>query len=240
MASMTLDALVSQLEAAHGSELVTVVLYGSAAAGEHIPKRSDYNVLVLLRTLTLERLDSQAAIARAWGEAGNPPPLTLTEDEWRASSDIFPMEYSDIIDRHKVLSGTPPFDGIQIDPRNLRLQLEHEAMGKLIQLRQGVLAAGRDEKRLLELLARSLSTMMVIFRAVQRLHHERPSTDYDRLSRDVAGKAGFDPGPFAAVIGHVRGDTPLRTDEARTTLAGYLSGLQRLVAYLDQMELPSG
>ena len=35
MAQMTLDELVSQLRAAYGAALRSVVLYGSAAAGEH-------------------------------------------------------------------------------------------------------------------------------------------------------------------------------------------------------------
>ena len=43
---MKLDELVDQLKKVYGAQLRAVVLYGSAAAGEHIPKRSDYNVLV--------------------------------------------------------------------------------------------------------------------------------------------------------------------------------------------------
>jgi predicted nucleotidyltransferase len=95
MATMTLEQLVTQLRAAYGDELRAVVLYGSAAAGEHIPKRSDYNVLVIVESLGLDRLRAAAAVARAWGESGNPPPLTLTVNEWRGSADIFPMEYAD-------------------------------------------------------------------------------------------------------------------------------------------------
>ena len=121
MATMTLDELVQQLRKAFGDELRAVVLYGSAAAGEHIAKRSDYNVLVLVDALDLEHLDREAAIARAWAEGGNPPPLTLTVDEWRSSSDIFPMEYADILERHRVLYGTPPFDGIRVERSTLRL-----------------------------------------------------------------------------------------------------------------------
>ena len=86
MATMTLDQLVSQLKAAYGAELRAVVLYGSAAAGEHIPKRSDYNVLVLTESLKPERLRAAAAVARAWAEAGNPAPMTMTPAEWRRST----------------------------------------------------------------------------------------------------------------------------------------------------------
>lgn len=233
---MTLDELVSQLQKVYGTQLRAVVLYGSAAAGEHIPKRSDYNVLVVVDELTVQHLRAGAAVARAWRESGNPPPLTLTLDEWRGSADIFPMEYADILERHRVLHGTPPFDGITVDRKDLRLQLEHEAMGKLLKLRQGVLASGGDEKAQVELLSASLSTIMVIFRAVERLHGGVPSTDYDRLSHDVGRRVGFDIEPFARVVRHVRGGEKIRPADAAAVLTGYLEGMRRLVAYLDRLE----
>src|SRR5919199_3964284 len=194
--------------------------------------RSDYNVLVLVNRLDLELLHREAAIARAWTESGNPPPLTLTVHEWRTSSDIFPMEYADILERHRVLHGEPPFDGIAVERRDLRLQLEHQAMGKLLQLRQGVLAAGGDRARLVELLAASLSTFMVIFRAVVRLHGEQPPTDYPALAGRVAALAGLDGEPFVRVVRHVRGEARIAEAEVAAVLAGYLAGAQRLVAHI--------
>ena len=89
MATMTLDELVTQLRSAYGTHLSAVVLYGSAAAGERIAARSNYNVLVLVETLSTDRLQAAAPTTQAWIKAGNPAPLTLTVREWRASADIF-------------------------------------------------------------------------------------------------------------------------------------------------------
>ncbi|HEX2250277.1 MAG TPA: hypothetical protein VHH32_07995 [Gemmatimonadales bacterium] len=233
MAKMTLDELVSQLGKVYGSGLRAAVLYGSTAAGEHIAKRSDYNVLVLVDALDVDTLEREASVARAWAEAGNPPPLMLTVEEWRSSADIFPMEYADILGRHQVLHGTLPSDGIRVDREHLRLQAEHEAMGKLLALRQGVLASGGDRKRLIELLERSLSTFMVIFRATLRLHGEEPPTDYEALSTRVGELAGLDSTPFVRVVRHVRRNAPLAASDAPGVLAGYLAGVQRLVAHID-------
>ena len=238
MATMTLDQLVSQLRAAYGTELRAVVLYGSAAAGEHIRKRSDYNVLVLAESLRLERLCAAAAVARAWAEGRNPAPMTMTPAEWRRSADIFPMEYADILDRHKILYGELPVAGLRVEPRFLRLQLEQEAMGKLLKLRQGILAAGGDEGRQIDLLAASLSTIMVILRAVVRLHGERPATDNIALSKTVAGYAGFDAAPFERVVRHVRGEQSISTAEVANVLGGYLNGMEELVAHLDRFAAP--
>lgn len=231
---MTLDEVVKQLELAYGGELRAVVLYGSAAAGEHNPKRSNYNLLVIVETLPLDRLRAAAAVARAWSESGNPPPLTLTTAEWRSSVDIFPMEYADILERHRVLFGVPPFDGIKVERQHLRLEVEQQTMGKLLQFRQGILHAGGDAKRHVGLLEDSLSTFMVIFRGIVRLHGDQPSTDYEALSRDIAQRAGFDPAPFVRVVRHVRGVEKLPREAAEETLAGYLAGMQQLVAYLNR------
>ena len=106
---MTLDELVAQLRAAYGEALRSVVLYGSAAAGgaEHVAKRSDFNVLIIVNEVPLGRLRELSAVTRAWRDAGNHPPMTFTDSEWRASSDVFPMEYADILERNKVLYGNP-------------------------------------------------------------------------------------------------------------------------------------
>jgi hypothetical protein len=235
MASMTLDDLVSQLRAAYGDELRCVVLYGSAAVGEQLGKRSDLNVLVIVQRIDVERLRREAAIARAWADGGNPPPLTLTDAEWDASADIFPMEYSDILDRHRVLYGTPPFEGVRPNREHLRLQTENEAMGKLIQFRQGILSTGGDHRRILELLRDSISTFMVIFRSVVRLNGETPPRDQENLCAEVGRLAGFDATPFVKVVRHVRGLQTLTQEETGGVLSGYLESLHRLVEHIDRM-----
>src|SRR5215212_3150244 len=226
MATMTLDELVTQLRAAYKERLASVVLYGSAAGGDHIPNRSDYNVVVLLESIDSTQLDgtsavAASAVARAWREAGNPPPMTMSLEEWRRSADIFPMEYADILERNRVLHGPPPFDGISVAPADLRLQLEQQVMGKLLQLRQGALLAGTDGKRQAELVAASLSTMMVLFRAVLRLHGERPEGDNATIAARVGALAGFDAAPFVRAVRHVHGTEKLSSAESGTVLNGY-------------------
>jgi predicted nucleotidyltransferase len=233
MAKMTLEELVSQLRAAFGTELRAVVLYGSAAAGEHHPKKSDYNVLVLVQAIPAERLVAASAAVKAWVDAGNPAPLILTIDEWHGSADIFPIEYADVLDRHRVLFGDLQTD-VRVNPAHLRLQLEHEAMGTLLQLRRGALAAGNDGKAQLALLEGSISTVMVVFRALLRLRGEEPPRDYVDLSKKIAAATTLDAGPFVSVIWHKRGEATIRTPDVAQVLAGYLSGMQQLVHYLDR------
>src|SRR5260221_2781777 len=233
MATMTLDELVKQLHAAYGQNLVSVVLYGSAAAGEHVAKKSDYNVLVLLNRVDATHLAAASSVARAWRESGNPPPMTMTVDEGRHSADAFPMEYADILERHRVLHGAPPFEGISVSNDDLRLQLESQVMGKLLQLRQGALLAGTDTKRQIELIEASFSTIMVLFRAVLRLNGEKPPVDNAALSDAAGPLVGFDAAPFVRMARHHRGDARIPDGDASVIFSHYLAGVERLDAYLD-------
>jgi hypothetical protein len=237
MASMTLDDLVSQLRAGYGAALRAVVLYGSAATGDAGPGRSGYNVLVIAEALAMTQLRAVAATARAWGEAGHPPPLTLTTAEWLSSADVFPMEYADVLERHRVLHGALPLEGIAVAPGDLRMQVEHETLGKLLQLRQGILAAGGVAKRQLALLEASLSTLLVVFRGVTRLLGRRPPADNEALVRDIGDAVGFDSTPFVRVVRHVRGAERIAPEAAEGILAAYLEALGALVAYVDRFAL---
>jgi hypothetical protein len=84
------------------------------------------------------------------------------------------------------------------------------------------------------LLESSSSTVMVVFRALLRLHGDTPPRDYVELTQKVASAASLDAAPFAQVIWHKRGETKIRTQDVAKVLEGYLAGMQQLVHYLDQ------
>lgn len=241
MAKMKLEDLVSQLRAAYGDALSAVVLYGSAAGGEHHEKRSDMNVLVIAKSLSVTAMRAAGAVARAWGEAGHPPPLTLTEAEWRSSVDVFAMEHADILHRHKILYSAPPFDltyGITVSPRDLRLQLEYEALGMLLRFRGRVLTSDHDAAKRLDTLVSGTSQVLVLFRAILRLRDETPPGDNEELCRRTASVAGFDASPFIAALAHWRGKKTVDVAQLNDLLEGYHAGLEQVVAYLDT--LPTG
>ena len=233
---MKVDDFVAQLKGVYANNLRSVILYGSAVAGEHIAKHSDYNVLVVLDSIPLDRLAAIGAVLRSWGEDNNPPPMIFTAAEWRASADVFPMEYADILERHRVLHGEDVTEGISVARGDLRLQVEQQALGKLLHLRRGAMAAGDDGATQLRVMENSLSSIMVVFRGVVRLDGDAPAQDYIALSTDVAKRAGFDAGPVIRIIEHVRGTRKIDRKEALPVLVGYLAEMEALVAWLDRFE----
>ena len=234
-ATMTLEALTARLQRTFGEALGAVVLYGSAARGEAVDARSDLNVLVTVRRLEPAALRALAATVTEWTAAGHPPPLLLTEAEWRGSADIFAIEVADILDRHRVLVGALPPEPQRVDPAHLRHQLEFEAMGKLLALRQGILAAGGRPEQELELLARSRSAVLVLFRTLLRVHSERGADGPEDVVRRAAARAGFDPAPFLEVLAHVTGAAPIPAARADAVLTAYHAGLERLTSHVDAL-----
>jgi len=234
---MTLDELVTQLRAAYGTSLRSVVLYGSAAAGgaEHVAKRSDFNVLIIVDDVPLGRLRELSAVTRAWRDAGNHPPMTFTEREWRSCSDIFAMEYADILERNKVLYGDPPFEGISVAHDDLRLQLEREAMGVLLRLRGAVLLAGNDSSEQIKLMSASLSTLMVVFRGILRLAGRRPPHGYAEIAREVAALSGIDAAPFESVAQQLRDSKAIPKERAQVVLVAYLTAMEAVTAYVSAL-----
>lgn len=166
---MNLEKLTLELQKACGDNLKSVILYGSAAAGDHAGKYSDYNVLVVTDDLGRDALKAFSKTARAWSRAGNPSPLLFTMDRLKKSTDVFPVELLDIKECHKILYGSNPVEDLNICTDNLRLQIEHELRGNLIQLRQQYLLAAGNNKQVIRLMVQSLSSFLVLFRASLRL-----------------------------------------------------------------------
>ncbi len=234
MATMNLNTLIEQVRGVYGADLVAVVLYGSAARGEHLDRHSDLNVLVVVERITMEHLRREAPVAHAWREGGNPPPLTLTRAEWLGSADIFPMEYAEILAHHKVLAGALPLEGVRVSMRDFRHQLEYEAVSKLLRLRHAVLNAGNDVTAQRELLERSVSTMLVLIRSALRLHGEDPAADSEAACTRAGERTGIDLTPVLRVVRHLRNKEKFTNADVPLALERYLDTVGLLATHIDR------
>lgn len=233
MAAMTLESFTQDLQRVLGDDLTAAVLYGSAV---HQATPTAANVLVVVRTLRPSALRALGTAVATWRAAGHPAPLILTDAEWRSSRDVFAMEHADIHATHRVLAGAMP--GLpEVSREDMRRQLEFEAMGALIHLRQGILACNGDTTLELQLLTASKGTVMALLRALLRVEGQQVPTEAEALVRTAAGRAGFDAAPFLEVVAHTRG-TAIPAARADAVLTEYHAGLKRLVAHVDAMLHP--
>jgi hypothetical protein len=224
------------LTTTYGDALVCVVLYGSAARGEYREGVSDLNLLVLLADTAAASLRRGSALARQWAAAKNPPPLLMSEREFRDSADVFPMELADIRDAHVLLYGADPFTGVEIRPADLRLQLERELKGSYIRLRTRYMTDAGDAAKFEPVLLKSLSTFLVMFRTLLRLAGHEGVRDPEAVVRATAALAGFDPAPLLEIVKARQGGAKLDVRPDAPVVMGYLDAVAEVVRYVDRWE----
>jgi hypothetical protein len=223
------------LEGLYDADLVSVVLYGSAARGEYRAGISDLNLLVILRDALPLTVRRGTDAAREWVALGNPPPLILSLEEWRGSADVFAIEMTEIREAHVLLAGADPFAGIEVDPADLRLQCERELKAAKLQLRERYLLFAGSPEELGDLLVRSFSTFLVLFRTILRLAGDDAAGDPGTLVRRLALRAGFDPAPLLEVHQARELGRPPRPSAADPLVTGYLAAVNTTADYVDRL-----
>ena len=229
-------AFIDDLRATHGRNLVSVILYGSAAAGDFIPKHSDYNVLVALEKIGPEDLRKAHACIREWTRLGHPVPVYFTRGELSRAADVFPIEFHQMTVAHKVLFGPDLVAELVISDKFLRLQAEYELRSKLIQLRRQYIPASGSPNGLKNLMADSLASFAALFRAVLIIHGLTPPATKREVLAMTAQKLGIDGAPFEKIF-NIRENnfTDSLEDKAANILFGeYMEQIERVIDAVDR------
>ena len=189
---MTPEQFLEKLKETCAGNMLSFVVYGSAAAGDAIPGKSDCNVLLVLKEAPLAALKAVAGASAAWLKKGNPPPLVFTREQLLSSGDTFPIELADMKAFHKTLHGEDLLPGIEVAPEHLRLALERELKSKLLLLREAYLSLGGGKKAVTALIADSLSPFLVLCRAALRLRTGSSPASKLAAAVELAREAGYD------------------------------------------------
>src|SRR5690349_17928513 len=155
---------VSRLRAAAGANLESVILFGSAVAGNFHPEFSNVNLFCVIRESSFAALQALAPAVKWWAGQKQPPPLFMTRDEIKRSADVFTIEFMDMKQHSRVVFGEDVLQGLSIPVNLHRVQVEYELREKLVLLRQHVVLAVGNESRMWELLVRSVSSFATLFR----------------------------------------------------------------------------
>jgi predicted nucleotidyltransferase len=226
-----LTDLVPRLREAAGRNLVSVIVYGSAAGKDFRRAYSDLNVLVLANKLPLEGLKALVPVMNWWIERGHPPLVIFTREELDRAADVFAIEFYDMKQRHRVLDGEDVFATLQIPMRLHRVQLERELRTNLLRLRQSYIS-NPQEPAVLHLMVQSITTFGTLFRHVLvALGHEPPVHRRDATVR-LGEIVGFDPKPFNEVFDIREGRShALHVDD---TFRQYLFAIEQVTNWVDR------
>lgn len=231
-----LTELVGKLQQAHGERLVSVILYGSAASEDGKDRLSDFNVLCVLAHISPEDLGAAEPVFRWWREMKNPAPLLLSEAEVAGSTDCFPIEFTDMRERRRVLFGKDVIENLEIDYSFYRAQVEHELRAKLLRLRQKAGGVLSENDLLLRLMADSVSTFCVLFRHAMLLSGGQPQFGKRQVVAAAKEKFGIDERPFNVLLDLRDGTGKARDIKPVELFGDYLRQVHVVLDAVDRME----
>jgi predicted nucleotidyltransferase len=196
-----LQELVSRIHYACGDNLVSVVLYGSAARDDYHEQYSDVNVMVVLRNMKPSVFQALTGVLTWWShEEKLRPPTIMTLEELRESADVFAIEMLDIQVAHKTLYGDDVVSGITV-PMNLhRVEVEHDLRTTLLRLRHHLLLTADGDDELKAVLGKSVTSIVTLFRHALIALGENPPHAKPKVLEHAAEVFGYNVQPLRSVL----------------------------------------
>jgi hypothetical protein len=223
--SSVVSPLIADLRRIFAERLDAVVSYGWRRHG-------DVPTLALVRSLTLEDLNACAERSDAWRRAGIATPLLLTRADFARSLDAFPIEYGEILERHDVVFGIDPFDGLSIKSEDRRRACEVQVKSHLLHLREDYVEGGARRTEIDALVRESAPGFTAVLRQIARLDGAPADgmADLVAYARDRVNLDARLVGDLLA-IGDADGMAPIDTI---TVFPAYLAAMERLADFVDQ------
>ncbi len=227
-----LQELVSRTHYACGDNLVSVVLYGSAARDDYHEQYSDVNVMVILRHMKPSVYPALSGILAWWShEEKLRPPTIMTLEELRESADVFAIEMLDIKSEHKTLYGEDVVSAIEV-PMNLhRVEVEHDLRTTLLRLRHHLLLTADGDEELKAVLGKSVTSVVTLFRHALIALGENPPDAKAKVLEHAAEVFGFKVQPLRSVL-ELRSDGQ-HIDNVRETYQAYMDAILTVAHGLD-------
>ncbi len=233
-----INEFVERIRGTAGTNLLAVVLYGSAAAGDYVAEHSDVNLLCVLGETSFAAIEALAPAVEWWGKQKHRPPLLMSAEEMRRSADIFSIEFLDMRRHYRVLWGDDVLKTLEIPMRWHRAQVEYELREKTILLRQQLLVSGKDEAKW-ELLLRSLPAFGTLFRHALMALGDAAAGSKREAAAALAGKLGIDTSVFGELLDLRERKKDRKTANVDAIFARYLKLVEQVTAAVDKMLDPA-
>jgi hypothetical protein len=238
-ARQALESLHTDLRAIFGPRLRSLVAYGpirtkpprATSVSQIAPDLDHVHTLALVDRVGYHDLRAAAERRQGWTRLGLATPLLLSLNEFARSLDTFPLEYGDIMDRHVVIAGENPFEGLRVRPEDIRRACEVQAKSHLIHLREGFIEADGQPGPVARLIVASAGAFGTLLGNLARIQGERPMTP-QQLAASV--QEGLEiPGPLIERVVSLTEPDDLPGTAALDLYPQYLEAAERLWRFVD-------
>jgi predicted nucleotidyltransferase len=234
-----INEFAERIKAAAETNLLSMILYGSAAAGDYVEDHSDVNLLCVLGDTSFARIEALAPAVEWWGKQKHRAPLLLSAEEVRRSADVFSIEFLDMRRHYRLLWGEDILKSLEIPMRLHRVQLEYELREKTILLRQRLLMVSGNDDAKWELLLRSLPAFGTLFRHVLIALGDAGEGSKREAAATLASKISVDANVFGELLDIRERKKDRKAARVDDVFARYLKLVEQVTAAVDRMLDPA-
>jgi predicted nucleotidyltransferase len=167
-----------------GSDLLSVVLYGSGAEGK-LRATSDVNLVLILFSFEQRTIDSLRPPLRLAQTAVQLHPMFLLKEEIPAASNSFASKFADILRRRVILYGEDPFSNLVI-PREIQvLELKQQLLNQILRLRASYVSSSLRPEQLNFVMSRAVGPLRASAASFFELQGRSAASPQDAL--EIAG-----------------------------------------------------
>ena len=213
-----LKDFVRASQAALGDDLLSMVLFGSAAEGR-LRATSDVNVLLLLKQFDRVRMDQLREPLRLAHASIRLAPMFILRDELEPATRAFAVKFREIKRRHVLLHGNDPFVTIQVSRVSSVLRLRQELLNLTLRLRQTYMLRSLREEQLVFAIAEAAGPLRAAAATLIELRGEPPLPPKEALEKLAQEVRPGDDGLLAS-MSRAREERELPAGEAGTVLLG--------------------
>jgi predicted nucleotidyltransferase len=229
--------IISDYKGLFGDDLVSIILYGSAAGQDYHPGKSDVNFMIVLKEPGIERLDRALDTVKKWRKRKVATPLFLTENYLETSLDVFPIEYLNFQRHHVLVHGRGILADLPLKPQFIRLQCEREIKGKLLLLRHAFLETDGKGKAIKDVISQSLGAFAAISGALLYLKElEIPRGRRNKILA-MAGAFKLDSSIFEKLLDIREEKEKPGRDEMKRLFQAYLGEIRKLAKLVDELNV---
>jgi predicted nucleotidyltransferase len=230
-----INEFVERIRATAGKNLLAVVLYGSAAAGDYVADHSDVNLLCVLGEISFAAIGALAPAVEWWGKQQHRAPLLMSAEEMRRSADVFSIEFLDMRRHYRVLWGEDVLKTLEVPMRLHRAQVEYELRVKTILLRQRLLVVSGNDEAKWELLLRSLPAFGTLFRHTLIALGDAGVGSKREAAAALAAKLGIDVNVFGELLDIRERKKDRKAVKVDEMFARYLRLVEQVTVAVDKM-----
>jgi Nucleotidyltransferase domain len=226
-----LTAFTTAAQQVFADDLLSVVLFGSAAEGR-MRQTSDVNVVVVLHRVDPMRLEQIGEAYRLAHAAIRLSAMFILESEIGVAKDAFAVKFADIVERHQVLCGSDPFAGLTISREAAMHRLLQVLVNLQLRLRERFALSSAFGEQLALAAADAVGPLRAsaaVLLWLESGEHVAPREALRRIANETTGAAAL------AAITEARESGAVPAAGASATLVGALELATLLAARADRL-----